>query len=84
MKLAPPLRKSSFTLPPSEVSKVLRIRKRLSLKSNTAVIRRALHLLEEKMDREMLRAQFHRASRIVVERNAQDMKEMDLLSDEGI
>ncbi len=76
--------KSSFTLPPQEVALVTRLKKQLELKSNVAVIRRALQELESKVARHRLRASFHEASLKVRESNAADMEALDQLSGEGI
>ena len=74
------LKKSSFTLPREEVSRVKQLRKKLKLKSNTAVVRVALNELESKLDRENLRRQFREASHIVKKVNKKEMEEFDLRS----
>ena len=78
------IKKSSFTLPPSEVSRVNRLKKRLRLKSNTAVVRRALSDLEARVDRNLLREQFQQASLIVRESHLKEMAELDHLAGEGL
>lgn len=77
-------KKSSFTLPASEVSRVSRLKKRLGLRSNTAVVRRALSELETRVDRRELRKQFQEASQLVRSSNQKDMDELDLLAGEGL
>lgn len=76
--------KSSFTLPADEVPLVLKLKKRLKLKSNTEVIRKALRALNEQLDRRALKERFAEASRIVAEANSEDYRELDLLSGEGV
>lgn len=76
--------KSSFTLPPQEVSLVVRLKKKLHLPSNTAVVRRALMELEKRSEREELRRRFREASRLVRSSAKKEMKEMDHLAGEGI
>jgi len=78
------LKKSSFTLPSSQVSLVLRLKKTLHLKSNTEVVRRALQELQNKVERQSLRAQFLEASKAVREANREDLQELDQLADEGL
>lgn len=78
------LKKSSFTLPSSQVSLVTRLKKTLRLKSNTEVVRRALQELQNKVERQALRQQFLEASRLVSEANRQDMEDLDRLAGEGI
>lgn len=78
------LKKSSFTLPPDEVKRVNRLKKRMGLKSNTAVVRKALSDLESKIDQDWLRKEYERASRLVRDSNQNEMKEWDLLCDEGL
>lgn len=78
------LKKSSFTLPSSQVSLVLRLKKTLHLKSNTEVVRRALQELQKKVERQSLREQFLEASKTVREANREDLQELDQLADEGL
>lgn len=78
------LKKSSFTLPATEVSRVVRLKKKLGLRSNTEVVRRALSDLETSMDRIQLRKQFQEASSLVREANREDLRELDTLAGEGI
>ena len=76
--------KSSFTLPPEEVTLVMRLKKKLKFKSNTEVVRQALYDLDAKLSREELRKQFREASSLVQKSNREDMRDLDLLSDEGL
>jgi hypothetical protein len=78
------LKKSSFTLPVPEIELVSRLKKKLHLKSNTAVVRRALLELQAKVERVTLRQKFKEASQMVRKVNRKEMQELDLLSDEGI
>lgn len=78
------LKKSSFTLPSSEVLLVDRLKKSLHLKSNTQVVRQALHELRSKVERQELRRQFEEASQMVQKANREEMRELDRLSDEGL
>ena len=55
--------KSSFTLPPEEHARVLRLKRMLGARSNTDVIRRSLRILEESVSRDALRARFRRPPR---------------------
>jgi len=78
------IKKSSFTLPATEVSRVTRLKKRLGLRSNTAVVRRALSELETRVDRRILREQFRESSKLVQKANQRDMEELDSLAVEGL
>lgn len=77
-------KKSSFTLPPSELKLVSRLKTQLHAKSNTEIIRLALYELNKNMDREALRESFARASKMVCVTNAEDMRDLDGLSAEGL
>ncbi|MBI2346437.1 MAG: hypothetical protein HYV03_06070 [Deltaproteobacteria bacterium] len=76
--------KSSFSLPPQEVSLVNRLKKRLHVHTNTAVVRLALLDLQKKVEREELRKQFLEASQIVRTANRQEMVSLDRLAGEGL
>ena len=76
--------KSSFTLPPSEVSLVARLKRRLHLASNTAVIRKALLDLQAKVERQQLREQFRSASKMVLKVNREEMEALDHLAGENL
>lgn len=76
--------KSSVTLPAEELELVMKLKRRLRLKSNVEVVRRGLRLLQETTDRAALRESYRQASDAVRNQNASDMKELDGLIDEGI
>lgn len=76
--------KSSFTLPMPEVALIARLKEQLGVRSNTALIRLALDALRTKVDRDALRSEFQRASRLVRKSNAADYAELDALADEGL
>lgn len=78
------LKKSSFTLPSSEIPVVAHLKKRLKLHSNTEVIRLALKELNAKMDRKALREEFALAVRLVKKPNAQEWTETGDLAEEGL
>ena len=75
--------KSSITLPANELKLVNTLKKKLGAKSKVEVIRRGLHLLSERTDREALQKLFATASRRVSQ-NLDDQKELDRLAGEGI
>ncbi len=76
--------KSSVTLPAEELELVMKLKRRLRVKSNVEVVRRGLRLLQETTDRAALRESYRQASDAVRGQNASDMKELDGLIDEGI
>ncbi len=76
--------KSSVTLPAEELELVMKLKRRLRVKSNVEVVRRGLRLLQETTDRAALRESYRQASDAVRGRNASDRKELDGLIDEGI
>lgn len=76
--------KSSFTLPADEIPLVARLKKRLKLKSNTEVIRKALFELEKNIEREKLREQLRAASLLTQDANAQEIEELNSWVDEGL
>lgn len=78
------LKKSSFSLSKEEIPLVIRLKKKLRLKSNTEVVRRALQLLESHVERTALRTRFQEASSLVRKANAEDYEELDLLAEEGL
>lgn len=78
------LKKSSFTLPISEIPLVASLKKKFRLKSNTDVIRMALHELDTRINRETLRKKFAEASQLVRQANQKEMTELDELADEGL
>lgn len=76
--------RSSFTLPAEEVAMVERLRKRVGAKSNVAVVRRALRLLDEVTDRERLRLLYRQASASTRATLRTELAELDHLSGEGL
>ncbi|MGH7806266.1 MAG: type II toxin-antitoxin system ParD family antitoxin [Candidatus Binatia bacterium] len=76
--------KSSFTLPPEEHARVLRLKRQLRARSNTEVIRRSLRLLEESLSRNALREAFRQAAAKVRESSTEAVKDLDHLSGEGL
>lgn len=76
--------KSSFTLPPEEVILVMKLKKKLKLKSNTEVIRQALYDLETRLSREELRRKFREASALVKKNNQEEMLALDQLAGEDL
>ena len=77
-------KKSSFTLPPEEHARVVRLRKALGARSNTEVIRRSLRALEESVSREELRARFREASTRVRRSMREDLEELDGVVGDGL
>lgn len=61
-----------------------RLKRKLGLRSNTEVVRRALTDLENSMDRNHLRTQFREASLLTRQVNREDYQELDGLAGEGI
>lgn len=76
------IKKSSFTLARSEVPLVNKLRIRLKFKSNTQLIRFAIKSLNDRLDRDVLREEFVRASALVKESNAQEYDELGDIEDE--
>ena len=76
--------KSSFTLPPEEHARVLRLKRRLRARSNTEVIRRSLRLLEESLSRDALREAFREAAARVRKSSLEAVKELDHLAGDGL
>ena len=76
--------KSSITLPPEEFRLVRKLRSRLKLKSNVAVVRAGLQLLAESTDRDALREQFRKASEATRASVQEELVELDHLSGEGV
>ena len=77
-------KKSSITLPPTELSLVKGLMKTLDEKSKVAVIRRGLYLLKEQTDRAYLKKAYAIASKAVRESLKEELSELDELSDEGL
>jgi Arc/MetJ-type ribon-helix-helix transcriptional regulator len=76
--------RSSITLPGDEVALVERLRRRVGAKSNVAVVRRALRLLEATTDREQLRRAYREASSVTRAGLPQELEELDHLAGEGL
>jgi Arc/MetJ-type ribon-helix-helix transcriptional regulator len=76
--------KSSFTLPPEEHARVLKLKRQLGARSNTDVIRRSLRLLEESLSREELRDAFRRAAERVRRSSREATLDLDHLAGEGL
>jgi len=79
-----PHTKSTVALPADEISRVKRLKTRLGLRSNVAVVRAGLRLLEETTDREALRREFARASAATRASLRSELAELDHLSGEGL
>ena len=76
--------RSSVTLPADEVALIGRLRRRVGAKSNVAVVRRALRLLEATTDREQLRRAYREASAATRGGLVHELAELDHLAAEGI
>lgn len=77
-------KKSSLTLPLEEFQLIQRLKKDLHLKTNVAVIRRSLRLLEETENRQRLRTLYREASQRINAVTADEYSELDALSSEGV
>jgi hypothetical protein len=75
------IKKSSFTLPASEIPLINQLKKKLGLKSSTDVVRYALKEVQKVFDRNKLREELRLASQMVREVNRDDYKEWDDLLD---
>jgi Arc/MetJ-type ribon-helix-helix transcriptional regulator len=76
--------KSSITLPPEELRMVTALQAKLKAKSKVEVVRRGLKLLKEVTDRESLRAAYRKASLATRASLAEELRELDHLSAEGL
>jgi hypothetical protein len=76
--------KSSITLPPGELALVLRLKRRLSAKTNVEVVRMGLRLLDERSRRDALREAFRQASLATRPSTEAEMSELDHLAGEGL
>ncbi|MGH9340527.1 MAG: hypothetical protein ACRD1R_13280 [Acidobacteriota bacterium] len=76
--------KSSITLPADDLRRVKRLKERLQLKSNVAVVREGLRVLEEKSDREALGQEFRKASLATRQALFEELEELDHLASEGL
>lgn len=79
-----PNTKSSITLPPEELRLVVELQARLKAKSKVEVVRRGLRLLRDVTDREALREAYRNASRVTRASLAEELAELDHLTDEGL
>ena len=75
---------SSITLPAAEVALIDRLKPRVGAKTNVAVVRRALRLLESTTDRDELRRAYREASNATREASAADLADLDHLAAEGL
>lgn len=76
--------KSSVTLPPDDLRRVKRLKARLKLSSNVAVVREGLRVLEEISDRDALREEFRKASAETRQSLQKELEELDHLAGEGL
>jgi hypothetical protein len=76
--------KSSITLPPNELKMVLGLMKRLGLKTKVEVVRQALLMLKEKLERENLRKSYEDASLKARQSTKEGLADFDHLTDENI
>jgi class 3 adenylate cyclase len=76
--------KSSITLSAADLRRVRRLKSRLKLNSNVAVVREGLRVLEELSDREALREEFRKASTETREALLEELKDLDHLAGEGL
>ncbi len=75
---------SSITLPAAEVALIERLKRDVGVKTNVAVVRRALRLLESTMDRDELRRAYREASDATREGLEADLADLDHLAAEGL
>ena len=76
--------RSSITLPREELPRVVRLRRRVGARSKVAVVRQALRLLEETVDRAALRQAFREASLATRGSLDAELRELDHLAGEGV
>lgn len=76
--------KSSITLLPEEFRAVQRLRRRIRAKSNVAVVREALRVLEATTNREVLRESFRAASVASRAARGNEPDEFDALVGDGL
>lgn len=76
--------KSSITLPVNELELVELLMKSLGAKSKVEVIRRGLHLLKDKTDREALRKAYKEASEATKANTKHELDDLDSLTSEGL
>ena len=76
--------RSSITLPAAEVALIERLKRDVGVKTNVAVVRRALRLLESTMDRDELRRAYREASDATREGLEADLADLDHLAADGL
>ena len=76
--------RSSITLPAAEVALIERLKPRVGVTTNVAVVRRALRLLESTTDRDELRRAYREASNATREALAAELADLDHLAAEGL
>ena len=76
--------RSSITLPAEEVALSERLKRDVGVKTNVAVVRRALRLLESTMDRDELRRAYREASDATREGLEADLADLDHLAADGL
>jgi Arc/MetJ-type ribon-helix-helix transcriptional regulator len=76
--------KSSITLPPAELEIVNELMTKLDAKSKVEVIRQGLRLLQAKTTREILAAEFKRASELGRAGSKQALRDFEHLNAEGL
>lgn len=76
--------RSTITLPRDELALIERLKRRVGAKTNIAVVRNALHLLEQITDREQLRTAYREASRAIRSGLDEELRELDHLAAEGL
>lgn len=76
--------RTSITLPAEDVALIERLKRRIGAKTNIAVVRRALCLLETTTDRDQLRRAYRDASRATRASLAEDLADLDHLAAEGL
>lgn len=76
--------KSSITLPPEELKRVLALQAKLKLKTKVEVVRRGLRLLQDLTDRNTLREAYRQSSQATRSSLSRELPELDGLSAEGL
>jgi Arc/MetJ-type ribon-helix-helix transcriptional regulator len=76
--------RSRVSLSGEEIALIERLRRRMDAKTNAAVVRRALRLLEETTDPDALRRAYERASLATRASLGSELAELDHLAGEGV
>ena len=76
--------RSSITLSAEEVARIERLKRRLGAKTNIAVVRSALRLLESTTNRDELRRAYRDASNATRASLVGEMADLDHLTAEGL